>query len=218
MRDDSNDLWMNESREPVSSWDRDLRARRASSRMFVWLTVAGAVGMVFVAFLSWQDWIASQSKLRPQGPPAAPPQTHTSPSPNVNATPEADRGPATRTQQFSKCVSAKGVVTYSDGPCPTGSQASAVSVKPDFNLADGMSVEDREASNRQNSAITQSVIEHERRVAPNVDRAVSECAQLDALIASIDAAARQPITGFEQDRLKDQKRRARDRQFALRCR
>ena len=90
-------------------------------------------------------------------------------------------------------------------------------MKPDANIADGMAQDARQASMRRNSAIAQSVYEHERRVAMNVDSFSSECAQLNALIASIDAAARQPLSGFEQDRLKDQRRRARDRQFALRC-
>ena len=70
---------------------------------------------------------------------------------------------------------------------------------------------------RENSAVAQSVLAHERRVAMNVDSSTSECDQLNALIASIDAAARQPQPPFEQDRLKDQRRHAHDRRFALRC-
>ena len=90
-------------------------------------------------------------------------------------------------------------------------------MEPDANLADGMTEHARQASIRRNSAIAQSVFEHERRVAMNVDSSSMECTRLDALIASIDAAARQPQSGFEQDRGKDQRRRARDRQFALHC-
>lgn len=216
-KDDNSDLWMSQSRTPASSWERDLRPRKSSSRLLVWLATAGAAVMVFVVFQNWQSWDASQSQPKPQGSSAFSAPPHTPQPPNVNAAREQAREPAPRTQQFSKCVSAKGTVAYSDGPCPSGSQASAVTVKPDANLADGMSIEDREASMRRNSAITQSVIEHERRVALNVDRAVADCAQLEALIASIDAAARQPISGYEQDQLKDQRKRARDRQFALRC-
>lgn len=83
---------------------------------------------------------------------------------------------------------------------------------PDVNLlAGGMSRDARQASMRRNSAIAQTVLGHERRVAMNVDNSSTECAQLNALIAWIDAAARQPQSGFDQDRLKDQRRRARDR-------
>jgi hypothetical protein len=70
---------------------------------------------------------------------------------------------------------------------------------------------------RDNSVIARSVLEHELRVAKNVDTASAECTQLRELIASIDAVARQPLPGYEQDRLKDQRRHANDRRFALRC-
>lgn len=70
---------------------------------------------------------------------------------------------------------------------------------------------------RQNSALAAAVIRHERRVVLNVDSSVTECGQLNAQIAAIDAATRQPLSGYEQDRLKEQRRRARERQFALRC-
>lgn len=105
------------------------------------------------------------------------------------------------------CISAAEAATYSDGLCPPGTRASEVLVKPDSNLADM----------HGNSVVGQAVLRHERRVALNVDSTVAGCAQLNALIAAIDAAARQPQPGFEQDRLKDPRRRARDRQFVLRC-
>jgi hypothetical protein len=57
-------------------------------------------------------------------------------------------------------------------------------VKPDSNLADGMSPEARQASMRSNSTIAQSVLEHELRVAKNVDGSSAECAQLNALICN----------------------------------
>ncbi|MDM0077447.1 DUF4124 domain-containing protein [Variovorax sp. J2P1-59] len=209
---------MNESREPLPSWERALRPRKSSNRVLVWLAAAGAAVMVFVAFQSWQDRDALRNQATRQGAPVVSPQPHVSESPSPDAPREQDQGPAPRIQQFAKCVSANGTVTYSDRPCPSGSKTGAVSVQPDANLADGMSLEDRAASMRRNSAITHAAVEHERRVAMNVDLAVTECAQLDAQIASIDAATRQPLNGYEQDRLRDQRKRARDRQFALRCR
>jgi hypothetical protein len=50
----------------------------------------------------------------------------------------------------------------------------------------------------------------------NVTQASSECAQLDSLIAALEAAARLPQSGSEQGRLRQERKRARDRQFALR--
>lgn len=70
---------------------------------------------------------------------------------------------------------------------------------------------------RENRAAAQELAAHERRVAMNVDNSVWECGQLESLIASLDAAARQPLSGYQQDRLRGERKRARDRQFALRC-
>jgi hypothetical protein len=92
-----------------------------------------------------------------------------------------------------------------------------VKLRPDSNLADGMSAEARQASNRGSAMAAQQVAAHERRVAMNMMLASSECAQLDSLIAALDAAARLPQLGSEQDRLRQERKRARDRQFALRC-
>ncbi|AOW11523.1 hypothetical protein LPB72_22535 [Hydrogenophaga crassostreae] len=60
-----------------------------------------------------------------------------------------------------------------------------------------------------------------RRAAQPAASAVSrrevECTTLDESIRQIDARARQPISAPEQDRLRERRRAARDRQFALRC-
>lgn len=44
-----------------------------------------------------------------------------------------------------------------------------------------------------------------------------ECLSLKQRIEQMDARARQPQSAQEQDRLRDQRKQARDRQFALRC-
>jgi hypothetical protein len=51
---------------------------------------------------------------------------------------------------------------------------------------------------------------------PQVDKQ-PECRALSAKIANIDTTARQPQTGQMQDWLTQEKRKARDRQFQLRC-
>jgi len=92
-----------------------------------------------------------------------------------------------------------------------------MSVQPDSNLADGMPLEARQTSMRNNAVLAQANLEQEVRVARSIASAGTECADLNARIATIDAAARQPQPGFEQDRLKEQRKRARDRQFVLHC-
>lgn len=45
----------------------------------------------------------------------------------------------------------------------------------------------------------------------------AECAALKDRIVQLDALARQPQTGQTQDRIKEEKKQVRDRQFRLRC-
>jgi hypothetical protein len=80
-----------------------------------------------------------------------------------------------------------------------------------------MSSAERSSSIQDNRARAQATAEYERRAAAQSSVASSECTQLNALIAALDAAARQPLPGAEQDRIRDQRKRARDRQFELRC-
>jgi hypothetical protein len=85
------------------------------------------------------------------------------------------------------------------------------------NLADGMSVGEREASNRNNAAIAAQQQQYERQVAQNVGNAMSECSDLAEQIRSIDAEARQPQSTYSHDWLRDKRKRVRDRQFRLGC-
>jgi hypothetical protein len=214
---DSRDPLMDQSHAPMAAWENSLRPAKSSHR--VWLSV-GAMGLAVAAYLafdSWRDW---RHPTNPGTRQVAPAASSTVAPPSVQRNEPLQRAPESppqRTQRIAKCTSPAGATTYSDGPCPHGTQAGEVWVRPDLNLADGMSEDARQASMRENSAVAQSVLAHERRVAMNVDSSTSECDQLNALIASIDAAARQPQRPFEQDRLKDQRRHAHDRRFALRC-
>ena len=45
----------------------------------------------------------------------------------------------------------------------------------------------------------------------------AECANLAATVANLDSQARQPQSSQRQDWIKDQRQRARDRQFRLQC-
>lgn len=212
----SNDSWLNESR--ATTWEDVLRPPRSSRRALLPL-VAIAVAAI-LGVLAFNSWKAMRYQ---SASPSVGEQLKTKPSRSAITSEPTQKEqsdpaePSQRVQRLTKCRSGSGVVAYSDGACPDGTVASEVLVKPDSNLADGMSAQAREASMRQNSAIAQSVLEHERRVAANVDAPGAGCAQLSALIASLDAAARQPLTAFEQDRIREQRQRIRDRQFRLRC-
>jgi hypothetical protein len=93
-----------------------------------------------------------------------------------------------------------------------------VELRPDSNLADGMSPEARAASVQQNREAAQAMAAHERRVAQQVDGTVSACADIDAQIAWLDAAARQPQSAGVQDDLRARRKQLRDLRFRSRCR
>ncbi|RYG35552.1 MAG: hypothetical protein EON93_06395 [Burkholderiales bacterium] len=84
-------------------------------------------------------------------------------------------------------------------------------------VADGMRLEDREAVQQANRIAAQQMVAHEMRVAQNVDSVNDECGSLNAAVAAYDAEARQPQPAWRQDRLREMRKAARDRQFALRC-
>jgi hypothetical protein len=215
-KEDSRDPWMDHARDTTAAWESSLRPAKSSSLAWIFVGLVIALGIAIVTLGNWplpKD--ASNTKGR-QAVPGSPPAA--GPPPARDGVPQAlSPERASRVQRFAKCISTSGAITYSDGFCPNGTRAAEVAVNPDLNLAEGMSEEDRQASMRDNSVIARSVLEHELRVAKNVDTASAECTQLRELIASIDAAARQPLPGYEQDRLKDQRRHANDRRFALRC-
>jgi len=53
--------------------------------------------------------------------------------------------------------------------------------------------------------------------APQETSQPAECKRLEEYIARLDALARQPLSGQAQDEIRDKRKRARDRQFAIRC-
>ena len=171
----------------------------------------------------WQDWLtfgdnapghAGHVKaVQAQYPPARTPET--GPAPAAAPHPEA------RSKEITKCTAKAAAVAYVDGPCPIGTQPVIVAVQPDMNLADGLDPGERMASIRENREVAQAVAAYERQVAARISAATpagpAECNQLEALIKWVDEAARRPNVAAELDRLAGERRKLRDRQFALRC-
>jgi hypothetical protein len=69
---------------------------------------------------------------------------------------------------------------------------------------------------RSSTAIRSTVTHTTVTTSPAQDRN-AECKALDARITNYDAQARQPQSGQMQDWISENKRKARDRQFSLRC-
>lgn len=209
---------LRERREAMTAWEQGLRPK-PERHWVLWLALA--VLTVFVLYRG-AEWLLAQQQAarKPEVSTAVPSRTdppsttvRTAPSP-----PDVSPGVATPdTFEVTKCLTSSGKAAYSDGPCPEGSRATTVRLRRDVNLADGMSVEQREASNRNNAVIAAQQQQYERQVAQNVGNAMSECSGLAEQIRSIDAAARQPQSTYSHDWLRDERKRVRDRQFRLGC-
>jgi hypothetical protein len=76
-----------------------------------------------------------------------------------------------------------------------------------------------EIAQRQRQATAQLVdpSPQVRSVAPAVAGNQGECTALDARVAQLDAMAREPHTAQMQDWIRGERKKARDRQFELRC-
>ncbi len=179
------------------------------------LTLAVVAGLLCVALM--QGWLSIG-----RATPDRAARGSRAPANNSPTAPSASGSPATsgpRVEQITKCVAKSGAAAYVDGTCPAGTRSTTIAVRPDINLADGMRLSDREASMQANSAAAQARADHERRVATSAaaNTSVSECGQLETWISALDAAARQPLPAAEQDRIRGERKAARDRQFGLRC-
>lgn len=180
--------------------------------------------LIFIAILlalyKIADWKLQQRAAQPAAQPAATkdqaertaikpakPLTRSQPPQNAD-----DAGAAT--QQVTKCV-ANGKTSYGDGPCTQGAIASQVRIHSDHNLMAAVrpeSVSTAPTEVRQRSAVAQSN--------PAVDTAAAkkaECKSLDARVEQLDSMSRQPQSAQMQDWIRDERKKARDRQFRLSC-
>ena len=204
---------LRERREAMTAWERGLRPKR-DRHWALWLALAAL--LVFLLFRGAEWLLAQRASSQPaQQRPAAQPAPIGRAAP-VPPSPSPAPAPPD-TFEVTKCLTPSGKAAYSDGHCPPGSRATTVRLRRDVNIADGMSISEREASNRSNAAIAERQQQYERQVARNVDSVMAECSQLDESVKRLDAAARQPQDVYSQDRLRSERHAARDRRFRLGC-
>lgn len=195
----------------MTAWERSLRPSGPSG----WLAGGSAVVLMLGGvWLATRTYAPTKVAARTEAVAAAPASAQAAPSrPSAFVAPEEPK----RIQRLVKCVGRQGVAGYSDGACPAGSQAASVTELPKLTVADGMRLEDREAVQQANRIAAQQMVAYEMRVAQNVDRESDECGSLNAAVAAYDAEAKQPQPAWRQDRLREMRKAARDRQFALKC-
>ncbi|RZL64464.1 MAG: hypothetical protein EOP81_08410 [Variovorax sp.] len=209
---------LHQPRQALAAWERDLRPARESRRL-LWVVLA-----VLLVFGAWRasEWLLTQRRATPPSGPFPTVRLPAVPTPVAQHTSaKADTPAALAAESYgvNKCLSATGQAEYSDRPCPTGTQASTVWVQSDVNLADGMSPAERAASRLNNQAAVAAQLQQAERqvVVQGTGSTRGNCAALEARIRWIDAAARQPQSAWQQDRLANERKLVRDEQFRARC-
>jgi hypothetical protein len=198
-------------RTPLTFWERSLRPSKASGRLVGCLMVAGILAIA---------WFATKPPMF-QKTVRQPNVTHVGPvtAPEIpprQVDPVMAAQPARQTQLITKCLGPQGTSGYTDGVCPAGSRSVNAEL-PAISVADGMTQDQRLASQQVNRIEAQRVLAHEIQVSQYVERTSNECGMLNAAVAAYDAEARQPLPTWRHDRLREMRKAARDRQFSLRC-
>jgi hypothetical protein len=113
----------------------------------------------------------------------------------------------------TKCV-VQGKVSYSDGGCPAGAITSKVATNSNQNLMAAVKEPVALQATNQEQPLPMTA-----QVNPGAAYAAlkAECAELEARIKYLDSVARQPQSGQTQDRLREERKKARDRQARIRC-
>jgi len=150
----------------------------------------------------------AESALQIAPRPAQAPTQALPTQPADQNTPNATAG----ISKVTKCV-VNGRISYGDGSCPQGSVSSQITTRANHNLIAAVRPE---ALSQIEAPAIQHIVEVQTS-SFNVAAKKSECQSLNAKIEHWDAMARQPQGAQTQDWIRDQRKKARDRQFLIRC-
>jgi hypothetical protein len=201
-----------------------LRPREERSAASI-LTIVLMWLLLLFALYKGADWWLNQRptsqaplpRLETSPAPArpAPAPKQEPPSPPLEARPAIPAAaPAYVPNVITKCT-INGKTTYSDAVCPKGGVLGTVEIDPNQNVFEAP----RMAPTRPNAlepAPSQRTNDGGTNLNIHANRK-AECELLDHHIARLDAWARQPQSAQSQDRIREERKLARDRQFQLRC-
>ena len=208
--------------------DRDYMHEKGRQRPFSppperFGTASKVLIFVVVLFLLYKvaDWKLSQRAAESGSTPStvtpAPvlrPAESAAPSfpqtPSYSTAPEATGN----TRTVTKCI-VNGKTSYGDAGCAAGAKVTQIVTKENHNLMAAVRVPvltKKEEPAQSLSIVTQSD--------PGVDHAAmkAECNALEERIKYLDSMARQPQSGQTQDWIRDERKKARDRQARIPCR
>ena len=179
--------------------------------------IAAVLALLALSYTGHRVWESlrnqAPSSSAREGAPSLPP---TAPSPRASSQtlPPSAMEPQSGIRIVTKCV-LNGNTIYSEDACPQGSASTRVVTREDHNLMTGLTPAQLAAANRIRPAEPPMTTVGQSESPPH--STANECKALDEHIKYLDAMARQPQSGQTQDWIRDQRKKARDRQFAIRC-
>ena len=198
-------------------------APKQASILSIVLTVVAVLFLLYKAALWWQDnelkknMAAAPAALTPSDAPpkVEPARTFTAKAPKAApAQPNQPAAPGT----VNKCV-VNGKVTYSDAACPQQATVGSVKLPPSVPM-DATQPAKTALLAPSVSQQTEAVAEPQPTLHSPVQAAPPKAAEwkyLDDLVRQIDKRALEPQSLQQQDLLRADRKKARDRQFFLSC-
>lgn len=194
-------------------------APQKTSVFTIALCVVAALYLLYHAALWWQS---KQPSTKPTSAPSAAIPKADTPDADAPRVPhgavqsQPNQAPAPGT--VSKCV-LDGKVTYSDAACPKGAVVGSVKLPPPVAV---------NVFEQQRAALAKAAALQQSDAAPEPQPTLhtpsqaapaksAECKYLNDLVRQIDIRALQPQSMQQQDVLREDRKKARDRQFFLGC-
>lgn len=188
--------------------------------------------LVFVAALFFlyklADWHLNQraSGLTTQSTPNAQPTPDQPPSRQEASKLPRESGlrpyqdhdastPAASSRVVTKCI-VHGKTSYSDAPCTSGAVATQVLTRADHNIVAPVRITATVATETTYSPAP--VVTTQSNTPSDYAAKKIECQLLDAHILHLDSMSRQPQGAQTMDWIRDERKKARDRQFRIPCR
>ncbi len=217
--------------------DRDYMNEKRGRQAFNPAAEKSAAGtlfmvLVFIAALLFlyklADWHLNQraSGVATQSTPNAPPTLGQPPSREKAFTLPRESGlrpyqdhdaptPATGNRVVTKCI-VNGKTSYTDAPCASGAVATQVTTRADHNIMAPVRVTATVATETTHSPAPVAVAQN---TAPSDSAAKKlECEALESRVQYLDSMSRQIQGAQTMDWIKDERKKARDRQFRIPCR
>jgi hypothetical protein len=198
-------------------------APKQASILSIVLTMVAVLFLLYKAVLWWQDnqlkqkMAATPSAVTPSDipPKAEPARTFTAKAPKA-APAQPNQPPAPGT--VNKCV-VNGKVTYSDAACPQQATVGSVKLPPSVPMepaqpAQTVLLAPSVSQQTEAAAQPQPTLHSPVQAAPPK---AAECKYLDEVVKQIDKRALEPLSLQQQDMLRADRKKARDRQFFLGC-